>query len=350
MRIRRGLITIALALCTAAILTWTTTPMSATERVIRIEAAEALPHMAADLERWSVDVNAALLHYADDQRLALSAQLALVSYPKAAENALALYGTTEPFKNILREYGPRVVVPIQYLVQHDSHMLRLRHHTGTLFGGDEDPSDTRTDSADRGLTPTTRGWYAIGFIEEEGHDFLGQFVVDAQGDISWVQSERFATGAKRFFTSGLTSLESKWHQDEAIGAGDYAWAAVDVLVPIAAVRAVKVARAGRLAGAGGRTIRLAARPAGAVATLATAGYVITHPSLIGDVAHGIANALSLPGWLVELAIWFVLLLPLLIASRFLYRWLFRPTRRLLLTAIALLRWLHRRISPHPQAS
>ncbi|MEX2576571.1 MAG: hypothetical protein WD382_07990 [Halofilum sp. (in: g-proteobacteria)] len=349
MRTRRGLITIALALCTAAVLTWTTTPMSATERVIRIEAAEALPHLAGDLERWSVDVNAALLHYADDERLTLAAQLALVSYPEAAENVLALYGTTEPFKDILREYGARVVLPIQYLVQHDSRMLRLRHRAGTLLGDDEGPPDARADAPGSGLAPITRGGYAIGFIEEEGHDFLGQFVVDAQGDISWVQSERFATGAKRFFTSGLTTLESKWRQDEAIVAGDYAWAAVDVLVPIAAVRAVKVARAGRLAGTGGRTIRLAARPAGAVATLATAGYLVTHPSLIGDVAHGIADALSVPGWLVELTIWFVLLLPLLIAFRFVYRWLFRPTRRLLLTGIALLRWLHRRLSPRPQA-
>lgn len=348
MHTRRILITLGLALCGATALTWATAPMSASERVVRIEAAEALPHLSDDLERWPVAVNATLLDYAGDERLTLAAQLALVSHPEAAENVLGRYGTTEVFKEILREHGARVVVPIHYFMEHDSLLLRLRHRISAGSGAEQ--AGPEGEDSGSGLTPSERGWYAVGFIREQGHDFLGQFVVEPSGETAWLQSERFATGAKRFFTSGLTTLETKWRRDEAIGAGDYAWAAVDVAVPIAAFRVAKAARAGRVARVGGRTLRAAARPAGTAATLATAGYLVTHPSLIGDVAHGIAEALALPGWLVEGGIWFLVLLPLLVVGRMTYRWLIRPIRRLLIVSIALLGWLHRRLAPRPQAA
>lgn len=351
MRGRRALVAVMLALFGAAVLTWATTPMSATERIVRIEAARAQSQLADDLERWSVDVNAALHHYAGDEQLTLAAQLALASYPEAAEKVLGLYGTTPDFKRILRRYGAAVVPPIQYFLANESQMLQLRHRATAAFAagdaGSAAPAAEAEPDADR-LTAAERGWYAVGFIESDGHDFLGQFVSDRDGEVSWVQTERLATGAKRFLTSGLTSLEAKWHREDAIGAGDYAWAAVDVAVPIAAFRVAKAARTGRIARVGVRNMRVA-KPMGAAATLATAGYLITHPSLVGDIARGVAEALSLPGWLVELALWFVLLLPVIIIARVLQRWLIRPVRRLLLTTIALLRWLHQRLAPPPAA-
>lgn len=347
MRIRRLLVTALVALGAAAVITWASAPMSATERVVRIEATEALPHLADDLERWPVDVNATLLDYADDQRLVLAAQLALASHPEPARTVLGLYGTTPEFKRILRRYGANVVLPIHYFLQHESLLLRLRHRATTAFGDD----DSSTANSDASLTAIERGWYAVGFIESEGHDFLGQFVLDSNGNVSWVQTERFATGAKRFFTSGLTSLEEKWRRDQQVGAADYAWATVDVLVPVAAFRIAKAARAGRvartgqIAGVGGPTVRLSARTVGAGATLATAGYLAMHPSLVGDIAHGIAEALALPGWLVEFGLWFLLLLPVLLIARGLYRWFLRPIRSLLAVMIVLLRSLHARLAP-----
>lgn len=353
MRIRRLLVTVMLALGAAAAITWASAPMSATERVVRIEATEALPHLADELDRWPVDVNATLLDYAGDRQLVLAAQLALVSYPEAAATVLGLYGTTPEFKRILRRYGANVVLPIHYFLRHESLLLRLRHRATTAFGDNDD--ETSTATSDASLTSVERGWYAVGFIESEGHDFLGQFVLDSDGNASWVQTERFATGAKRFFTGGLTSLEEKWRRDQEIGAADYAWATVDVLVPVAAFRIAKAARAGRVARTGqvarvgGPTVRLSARTVGAGATLATAGYLAMNPSLIGDIAHGVAEALALPGWLVEFGVWFLLLLPVLLIARGLYRWLIRPIRRLLMLTIALLRWLHARLAPRPQS-
>lgn len=346
MRIRRVLVTALIALGAAAVITWASAPMSATERIVRIEATEALPHLADELKRWPVDVNATLLDYAGDRRLVLAAQLALVSYPEPAATVLGLYGTTPEFKRILRRYGPDVVLPIHYFLQHDSLLLHLRHRATTAFGDND--NDAGASTSDASLTSVERGWYAVGFIESEGHDFLGQFVLDSNGNASWVQTERFATGAKRFFTGGLTSLEEKWHRDQQIGAADYAWATVDVLVPVAAFRIARAARAGRIARAGGPTVRLSARTVGAGATLATAGYLAMHPSLVGDIAHGIGESLALPGWLVEFGLWFLLLLPVLLIARGLYRWFLRPIRQLLVLMITLLRWLHARLAPRIQ--
>lgn len=347
MQPRRILTTAILTLCAAAALTRASTPMSAGERIVRIEAAQALPQLADELVDWPVEVNATLLDYADDRRLVLAAQLALISYPEAAATVLGRYGTVPEFKQILRRYGANVVLPIHYFMEHDSLLLRLRHRATGAF--DEDGSAAGTSDSDASLTPAQRGWYAVGFIESEGHDFLGQFVMDPAGNVARVQTERFATGTKRFFTSGLTSLEEKWHRGEQTGPVDYAWATVDVLVPVAALRIAKAARAGRVARVGGTTMRLSARTVGAGATLATAGYLAVNPSLIGDIAHGIAEALALPGWLVEFAIWFLLLLPVLLIARGLYRWLLRPLRRLLVVMIALLRWLHARLAPRSRA-
>ncbi len=343
MRPRRILITAILALSAAAAITWVSTPMSAAERIVRIEAAQALPQLADELDDWPVDVNATLLDYADDRRLVLAAQLALISYPDAAATVLGRYGTTTEFKRILRRYGANVVLPIHYFMEHDSLLLRLRHRATGAF--DEDGSAAETSERDASLTPVQRGWYAVGFIDSEGHDFLGQFVMDPAGNVARVQTERFATGTKRFFTSGLTSLEEKWHRGEQTGPAHYAWATVDVLLPVAAFRIAKAARAGRVARAGATTMRLSARTVGAGATLATAGYLAMNPSLIGDIAHGIAEAMALPGWLVEFGIWFLVLLPVLLLARGFYRWLLRPIRRLLVGIIALLRWLHARLAP-----
>jgi hypothetical protein len=345
MRIRRLLVTALMALGAAAVITWASAPMSATERIVRIEATEALPHLEDELERWPVDVNAILLDYAGDQRLVLAAQLALASYPEAAATVLGHYGTAPEFKRILRRYGASVVLPIHYFLQHDSLLLHLRHRATTVF--DDDDSAATSDAT---LTSVERGWYAVDFIESEGHDFLGQFVLDSDDNVSWVQTERFATGAKRFFTSGLTSLEAKWRRDQHVGAADYARASVDVLVPVAAFRIARVARTAQVTRVGGPAMRLSARTVGAGATLATAGYLAMNPSLIGDVAHGIAEALALPGWLVEFGIWFLLLLPVLLIARGLYRWLIRPIRRLLMLTIAVLRWVHAKLAPPPPAS
>src|SRR5690606_17886826 len=88
------------------------------------------------------------------------------------------------------------------------------------------PDDHQSDDSSA-LSSEQRGRYAIQFISVEGYDFLGQFVMNAQGNVGWLQTERVLEGINRFFAGGMRGLESKYRRDEAISAGDLGWAAVD---------------------------------------------------------------------------------------------------------------------------
>ncbi len=359
---RRRLSTVlAIAVLGAASLTLVHGDEPLTERVVRLETQEAFPEAADELNRYDTDVRLALLDYAGDDELVLHARLALKRYPEKAGRVIGLYGPAEPFKKILRGYGPEVIPPVYYFIAHEVPSLELR-----ALAAEPPPSPQRRERADGGKdeppsvdTPGVRGWYAIAFIEQEGHDFLGQFVVDrATGEVSWVQTERFATGAKRLLTSGLTGLEAKWQRGDELAASDYGWAAVDVLAPIAAF---KIVRAGKIAGrsaksvrAGARTAKVGARLGRAGRTIAIAGtaagigYVALNPSVLNSLGAGIAATLGVPSWAVNGVIWFVVLLPALMLVAFAQRWLVRPAYRLLAIVITGLVRLQRRLTPHAQ--
>lgn len=357
MKTRRPFLLLAAAIIGAAALTVLHGSEPLAERVVRLETEKAYPDLAAELAQYPPAVRLAFLDYAGDEELVLNARLALMRYPDMAPRVLALYGPADAFRDILRRHGPAVVPPVHYFLEHDLLTLRVR---ALLAEPPAAPQDTAAGAATAGddgdaLAPGVRGWYAIAFIREQGHDFLGQFVTDAAGEVSWVQSERFATGTKRFFTSGLTTLETKWQRGDDPAAGDYAWATVDVLVPVAAF---KLARAGKLAGRSAKSARTGARLAQAgtgaarigrtlavVGSAAGLGYIALNPGVINSIGAGIAGSLGLPAWAVSGAIWFVLLLPALVLLRLGHRWLLRPACRLVALAIALLTWVQRRIGP-----
>src|SRR3546814_20335414 len=89
--------------------------------------------------------------------------------------------------------------------------------------GDHSPAQTSTKQA---LSSEDRGWYAVQFIKAEGYDFLGQFVMNAKADVSWIQTERVLEGINSFFAGGLKGLETKLRGDETIVAGDVGWAEI----------------------------------------------------------------------------------------------------------------------------
>jgi hypothetical protein len=303
------------------------------DRVARIEAAEAVPEAQAELEGVPTKVRFALVDYAGDDELVLSARLALRRYPEMAARVIALYGAAEPFERVLRRYGPEAIPPIHYFVAHELTSLELRSWLR------EPPVPAGTGGGDAAAKrPVVRGWYAIAFIERSGHDFLGQFVTDGQGRVSWVQSERLATATKRLFTSGVTGLEAKWHRGDALAMEDFGWAAVDVLAPLAAFKLVRAgkaggrtAKSGRLAPAGSGASR-AGRGLAIAGTVAGLGYVALHPSVLNSVAADIATALGLPGWAVIGGVWFLLLLPAIGLLQVLGRRLLAPATRLLVMA------------------
>lgn len=360
MNLRRPFMLLAAAAIGAAGLTALHGDEPLDERVVRIETERTFPDFADELAQHPPAARLVMLDYAGDEELVLNARLALLRHPDKTPGLLALYGPSDAFREILRRHGPAVVPPVHYFLEHDLLSVRLYSLLADppAESGDAADDDLQTvaDSGDiEPIPPEVRGWYAIAFIREEGHDFLGQFVTGEAGEVHWIQSERFATGAKRLFTSGLTTLETKWRLGRDIEADDYLWATVDVMIPVVAF---KLARAGRMAGqsarAAGTGARLAKVGAGTARvgrTLAIAGsaagigYIAMNPGVLNSIGSGIAATLGLPAWAVNGAIWFALLLPLLILLRFVHGWLLYPAYRLLTLVIETLKRLQNRLRP-----
>lgn len=342
---RSARILLALAVGLAGVLTALASTEAFEPRLVRLEAQRALPSIDASLAREGAEVNALFLHYSDTPALWMNAHLALERFGPAAREALLAYAYLPAFQEVLARFGPDALLPIIYYREHDVATLKARHWLGERYREasrwwneaegepDEDESEWNADQ---------RGLMGIALLADEGHALLNQFVMDADGDIHWLQGERIVTGLGDFFTSGVRGLEGRWRRDEAIGATDVGWAGVDLLLMASTV---KVLRAGRLArgarvgsvearatqtgvrsGALAGTARFAALPRAArfAALTATAYVVIRHPSLISALGANVARWLGLPAWLGQFALWLVVLLSALIVLRVLWRFVLAP--------------------------
>lgn len=362
MNLRTPCIVLAVAAIVAAALTLIHGNEPLDERVVRTELQKKLPAHADALSNQPLAVRLALLDYADDPELVLNARLALLRYPQAAPRIIALYGGMQEFRAVLHRYGAAVIPPIDYFLHHEPATLRMVAGMTSAPAPapapqTQEPTADAVDAADStALTPEERGRYAIRFIDDAGYDFLGQFVSTPGGEVEWVQSERLATGVKRFFTSGLTHVETQWRLGEEITPADYAWATVDIMVPVAIF---KLARAGRAATGVARSTRglsaTAAARSGVMlgrtgrlvaggGMIAGIGYVALNPGVVNSIGRGLAEAVGLPPWLVTGAIWFALVLPVLMILRLGQRWLLRPLYALTVGVIRLLSWARRRLA------
>jgi len=331
-------------------------------RVVRLEAAAALPGMSERLARESLAVNAVLLEYASDAALRLNAHLALLRHPQLAREILPLYGLEPEFRDILARHGPAVLPPIAWFMADESRPLELLHAAGEALQGARRlvtglwgarPA-AGTPAPHGGPDAVTRGWYAVGMIRDQGHDLLGQFVLDEHGRVQRVQTERLAEAASSLFSGGIRTLETSLRRGREPDAWEYLWAGVDLAV---VAGTVKLLRMGRVAtGGAGRALpartalparavlratRTALRAGRYAVPLAVAAAVLRHPSLLSGLAAQAAALLRLPVWLVQGAVWFLVLLPALLALRALTRWLIRPAARLGFAAARGLRRLER---------
>jgi len=348
---------IAVALAGAVAITAFSTPRSLDDHALDLRLQRALPAVSAELRDEPAGVRTALIDFAGDQQLVLNARLALLRHPALSREVLPLYADSRAFRLVLREHGPAAIPPIHYFLTHEPATLELRARVVSWLSAWDDEPGRRPAT----LSPHERGTWAIEFIRREGHDFLGQFAVTASGTVHWIQSERFATETKRFFTSGLVALETRRRLGHETYASDYGWAAVDVLLPFAAFKAARVgkaaatARAGRVAARGVRGARVAAagsraariaqlgRTALKAGAVAGTAYVVMNPGVIGSIGGEIAQWTGLPAWLVTGGLWFALFAPLLLVLGFGWRWLLRPAVLALAGVLAGGRWMHRRL-------
>lgn len=328
-------------------------PVPVEQKLIRIHASDVLDGFPG-IENEAVDLQAILADMAHDSLLMLKVRAALLKYPVMARPVLRLYGGDPEFQKILRQYGESVLPPIHYFVSNPIGSIEWINRAGTQYQlfkkwfTDDEKNVAVTGSA-QPLTSTERGWYAIQFIHTEGHDFLGQFLVNPEGKVEWLASERVLEGLNQFFAGGLRQLEKRHRMDEPINAGDIGWAALDVVV---FASAVKVLRIGRFAVAstqnasrgtrsaalavrfsrGGRLVLSSARYA-KWPLIVGAGYlVITHPSLINDFLVELADVIGAPALLIQIIGWLLLLMPALYILRGLV-WLITPLLQAVLWSI-----------------
>lgn len=357
------------ALMTAAAIGLAWQPASFEERAIALQRDHAPPHLAAALRGEPLDVQAVVLDYQEDPLLVLKAQAALTRYPRLARVVLPLYGDTPEFKEILAAHGESVLLPIAYFLHNEVTPVSVVHYAkqklktvktaANSLLNNRQPTGTAGAQAEEdatALTPEQRGWYAVNYIRAEGHDFLGQFVMDAQGDPRWNQTERLTEGASMLFTSGIRDLETKLQTDQTLTAGDIGWAAADAFV---AVGAVKLLRLGRAAAASGQSIKTSTRTAaltsrvartsqlgariaqhGKWPAIAVVAYIaLRHPAIISDALVATASLFGVPDWLGLLVGWTLILLPLLYVGGWILRAIVFLASALLTALQRALAWL-----------
>lgn len=328
------------------------------ENLIRLQTREQLVPIDPVIASEPIETQVILLSYSGDKSLLLNAWLALSKYPVQSRVLLSLYGAEPDFKRMLRTYGEAVVPVVKYFLDNDVLSLtvmdtadKVMTKIGQSFkkvwnsvtgGSPQNPPITQESRLD----PVKRGWYAVQFIKDEGHQFLGQFVVDRTGTAKWNQTKRVTQAMTTLFTGGISNLEGKHDLSEDIEAADVFFAAIDV-IPF--VVSLKLLQAGKLASAGGREVSIASRtrilaprliPKSEFlsklgkygAGVATAYVIIKHPSLINSLLAEAASLLGVPAWLMQGIFWFVLIF----LATYPFRWALKLMARAILSILSFL--------------
>jgi hypothetical protein len=350
----------ALAALFAVVISLTNKAVPLEQKFIRIHAIESLSEFPG-IENESIELQAALADFAGDPLLVLKAKAAMLRYPAMARELISIYGSSAEFQAILRDYGESILPAIQYFVSNPIGSIEWMSKLGKQYesvkswfvNSERDPQNKQTVTAlSEALTPTDRGWHAIQYIRAEGHDFIGQFVVNPEGQVEWIMTERVMEGLSQFFSSGIRQLETRYKMDEQIEASDIGWASLDVLVFASAVKVLRVGRnvavttqtASRTTRSaaltarvisGGRLVLNGARYAKWPLFLGGAYLVFTHPSLINDFLAEAAGVIGLPAYVVQIAGWILLLWPALFVIRSLL-WLSLPLIKTALWSVSLL--------------
>ena len=362
------LLIVAAVLVSLAIYHWK--PMPYYERLIRIQAEQELGRIDERITQEPLDIQTVLLDYSysGDKELTLQTWIALSKYRESTRRIIRLYGSEQEFKDILRTYGDSVIPAIQYFLDNDVKSLLVMQAARAVIvnigGGVNRIWNRVTGNAPlspspdaqvpfRVLGPTERGWYAVNFIKNEGHLFLGEFVMGANNVPEWIQTQRFTNALTSFFTSGVRSLETKHALDEKITAVDIFFAGADV-IPLAA--SIKLLRAGKVVVASGEELSLLGRtrafatrliPKGAFfksvqygAVIATAYIVVTHPSLVSSLLGEMAKLFGLNPLLVEIVGWFLLV----IIALYPFLWALKALVKVILFGLSLIEKSHKQVA------
>ncbi len=344
------------------------------EQLIKIQFASRLGIIADGLIDKPVEIQALLLDYADDEILLLKSRIALLDYPEKSEKVLLLYGAEPDFQKILRQYGEVVIPVVDYFYENEDalqEMIRMAQSQFLRWGEilrkiwpeqTVEPAQSQTPSMEK-LTPLERGWYAVNFIADEGHDFLGQFSIGAGGAVSWIQTERILENLNTFFAGGIRRLEVKFARDETISATDLLWGVVDIAV---IGGTLKLLRAGRAAAKTGKRLSfinrtrlfaprllagagfIARKMAKYGAAAATVYVVAAHPKLLHSMMAEVAEVAGFNPFLLQTTGWLFIGIIGLYPFFWIFKFLIRPIIWLLNRVIVLFRKVDIFLAPRPE--
>jgi hypothetical protein len=337
---RKISILIFLSIILALVINTFSTDYSFDEQLIHIQIKKELSKTINNIDQESIEIQSIFLDYSEDKELLLKTQLALMKYPEQTRRVLLLFGSKNDFKEIIKNYGENVIPVINYFLTTDiKQTIKLIDKAGKLASQIKSRWNGETESIEaiQELTKEKQARYIVQIIKDEGYDFLGQFAINDQGEVKWIQTERISEGLTSFFTSGIRNVETKYKLEQEITAADLIWASVDVL---AAAGTLKVLRASKQAARAGKSVRItrqtklfgarllktgfAGRLIKVSAIAATGWIMIKHPSLITSLFGDLGKLIGLPPLLAQVIgvalLAFILFYPVL----WILRWIARP--------------------------
>lgn len=321
--LRWAILAVAALLLSAAV-TSCTGVSSYEEQLNAIAAKREFPSHVLEAGRDSPALRQLLLDATGDRAMMLKIELALLKYQDRAIGVFALFGDEARFRQALLSFGEDVIPIIDHFMTTDVASLwaklKLQGTWRSIFDRLGRRKASGADEAPPEYDARLRGIYAIEAILVDGHHFLGQFVVDKQGRVQRVQTDRVLETVKNLFAGGITDLEQKYRMGDGIAASDLVWAGADVLSVFGVTKAAAflgksstlgksveeaasvrrravVGRAVLIGESVGRRVAVAGAKAGAIYLL------VRHPSLLSGVFTALGKAVGLPAWLSVLAGW-----------------------------------------------
>lgn len=345
-----ALAVIALAL-SAGVSYWTGTA-SYEEQLADIVAARGFSPNAYEASRESPALKQFFLDAAGDRELTLKLELALIKYQDRARSVLETFGSDARFRQVLLAHGEGVIPIVDHFMVTDMATLwtksKLEGAWKSIFEFFSRKQAPAGEVESTAYGPRLRGIYAIEAILVDGHHFLGQFVLDKNGQVQRVQTDRVLETIKKLFAGGVTDLEQKYRMGEAVAVSDVAWAGADVLSVFGVTKAVKYlgkpsvvgkpveeAASVRRRAVMGHTVltgeAVGKRVAEKGSKVAAVYLLARHPSLLSGVFGALGKLVGLKAWLSILMGWWGIALVALTAIL--------PWLRALTLLIRPIRWI-----------
>jgi len=309
----------------ALIISYTSHNESYDDHLIRLQVKQELGgDIYESIKNEPIDIQALLLDYSDNKELVLKSIIAIMKYGDKTRKVLSLYGEEAEFKEVLIDYGEITIPIIHYFIENEITSLKVMQTVETVKEASKNLWDRivgnkQNDTApeQKKLDPKERGGYALNFIKKEGHNFLGQFVIDKHENVKWIQTERVLEGIKSFVAGGVSDLETKYQKGEEITNSDIFWAGTDVLAMAGTVKLLRIgkaaARSGKQVGIAIRTRAFASKilSKGKIlpkiaqysAVAATLYIVAKHPALISSILATFAQSSGLNPLIVKTLGW-----------------------------------------------